>query len=80
MKAPVTAGLVLLGVSAALAQPAVPPAELPGRERERFFDRFQSPNDLRNDPGLQRQDPRGAKPKRERAKPRPKPQPRSPSR
>lgn len=65
MRAPLALALVLIGAGAALAQPLIAPNQLPGRERERFFDRFKSPDDLRQDrspnPRLRHQEPRGDK-------------------
>jgi hypothetical protein len=49
VRAGIFLGMILLGVPLAAAQPRVPANELPGRERERFFDtpvleRRQQPN------------------------------------
>jgi hypothetical protein len=51
--------LLMLTVSlpaSAQSRPQIPNSELPGRERDRFFDRFRQPDDLRNDPGIVRGD------------------------
>jgi hypothetical protein len=49
VKARALLAMMLLGAPLAAAQPRIPPNELPGRERERFFDtpvleRHQRPN------------------------------------
>lgn len=45
--------------AAAQVRPQIPNSEMPGRERERFFDPFRRPDELRNDPGLRQPKPRG---------------------
>jgi hypothetical protein len=69
--APLALLLTLLASLPAAAQsrPQIPNSELPGRERDRFFDRFRQPGDLRNDPGIVRGEtvkPRAKKRGRER--------------
>ncbi len=69
MRAPAAAALTLLLAivlavpAAAQSRPQIPNSELPGRERDRFFDRFPKPDSLRNDPGIRWQEPARAEPR-----------------
>ncbi len=66
--------LLLLSLSfvtpvVAQVRPQIPNGELPGRERDRFFDRFRQPGDLRNDPGIRWEGEAKSAPKGQRRSP-----------
>jgi hypothetical protein len=66
--------LMLAGIAGAVAQPAVPPNELPGRERERFIDkpqeRFMRPGPFLLPPVVE--EPRPPRKPQRRTRPSPK--------
>jgi hypothetical protein len=53
---------------AAQTRPQIPNSELSGRERDRFFDRFKQPGDLRNDPVIEWGEAAKPRPKKKRCK------------